>query len=136
MRGGVEDGVANGWGYGHDGGFAGAGGGDVFAIEEDGFDFGEVAEARDTVTGEARICDATVFEFDGFEERAAEALDVCTDDLIAQAVGIDDGAAFEGGDQTHDADAAGIGVDRDLRAGSDVTSLLVSPGDAEAAVCY
>jgi len=40
-----------------------------------------------------------MIKLDGFEERAAETLDIRADDLVAQAVGIDDGAAFESGDR-------------------------------------
>ena len=81
--------------YGHDRRFAGAGGGDVFAIEKDGFDLGNVGEARDTIARKASVGDAAVFEFDGFEERTAEALNDSSDDLVAEAIGIYDGAAFE-----------------------------------------
>ena len=58
-----------------------------------------------------RVFDAAVFELNGFEKRAAEALNVRADDLIAQAVGIDDGSAFECGDETDDLELAGPGVD-------------------------
>ena len=130
--GGVEDGVGDGGSYRHDRGFAGAGGGDVFAVEENGFDFGDVGEARDAIAGEAGVGDAAIFEFDGFEECAAESLNHGADDLIAEAVGIDDGATFEGFDQAHDADGAGSAIHGDFRAGGDVAAFFVSYGDAEA----
>src|SRR5712672_2866686 len=135
LLGGVEDGVADGWGDRHYWRFAGSGGSDVFAIDKDSFDLGDVAEARDAIPGEARISDAAMIELDGFEERAAETLDIRADDLIAQPIGIDDGAAFERGDQAHNPNAVGIIVDRNFRAGGHVTSLLVSSSDAEAASC-
>src|SRR5712672_1285287 len=135
LLGGVEDGVANGWGNRHYRRFAGSGGSDVFAIDKDSLDFGDVAEARDAIPGEARISDAAMVEFDGFEERAAEALDIRADDLIAQPIGIDDGTAFERGDQAHYAHAVCAIVDGDLGARRYVTSLLVSSSDAEAASC-
>ena len=52
------------------------------------------------------IRDAAVLEADGLEERAADALDDGALDLVAQAVGVDDGAALEGGDDAADPDAA------------------------------
>src|SRR5579864_5903513 len=102
----VEDGIADGRGDGHNGRFASTRRSDIFSVEEDRFDFGDVAETRNAIARETRIGDAAVFELNGFEERASESLDVCADDLIAQAVGINDGAALKGGDQTHDADRA------------------------------
>src|SRR5712672_1325289 len=135
LLGGVEDGVADGWGDRHYWRFAGSGGSDVFAIDKDSFDLGDVAEARDAIPGEARIRDAAMIELDGFEERAAETLDIRADHLIAQPIGIDDGAAFECGDQAHYAYAVCAIVDGDLGARRYVTSLLVSSSDAEAASC-
>ena len=97
---GVKERVTDGRGYGHDGSFAGARGRNVFAIEKDRFDHRKVAETWDAIVCKERIFDAAVFELNGFEQSAAESLDVGTDDLIAQTVGIDDGAAFECGDET------------------------------------
>src|ERR1700756_4750535 len=132
----MEDGVADGGCHSHYRRFAGACWSDVFAIEKDGLDVGDVAEARDAVAGEMRIGDAAVLKFDGFKERAAETLNVRADDLIAEAVGIDDGAAFESGDQAHDANCSRVFVHGDFGAGGYVTSLFVSGGDAEAAIFF
>src|SRR5260370_32144083 len=105
----------------------------MFAMEGEGLGFGDMGEARDAVARETRIGDAAVFELDGFEERAAEALNICADDLIAQAIGIDDGAAFERGYEANDADGAGLFVDSNFRAGCHITSLFIATGDSEAA---
>ena len=94
---------------------------------------GHVGEARHAVLREVRVEDLAVLEVDRLEERAAEALDDRALDLVAQAVGVDDGAALEGGDDADDLDAAALPVDRDLGAGGDVAALLGAAGDAEAA---
>src|SRR5262252_8961470 len=72
----VEEGVSDGGRYGHDGSFASAGGGDVFAIKEDRFDLREIVKTRHTIGCEMGILDFAVFELNGFEECAAEALNV------------------------------------------------------------
>lgn len=100
IAGSVEDGVGEGGGDDHNGGFAGASGGNVLAVEEDRFDFGDVRETRNAVASECGVSDAAVFEFDGFEECATKSLDHSADNLIAEAIGIDDRAAFECFDET------------------------------------
>src|SRR5689334_20930358 len=52
--GGVEKSVADGGCNGHDRRFTGPCGGNVLAIEKNGFDLRQVAETRDTVGGKAR----------------------------------------------------------------------------------
>src|SRR5204862_1710733 len=91
----------------HDGCLASSGGGNVFAIEQDGLDFGNIAEARHAVACEVRILYPAVFEFDSFEECAAQPLNHRSDHLVAQTIRVDDGAAFERFNQTHDAHRAG-----------------------------
>src|SRR5262245_5348938 len=98
---GVEKCVPDGGSYGHDGSFAGAGGGNVFAIKENGFDLRQVAKAWNAIRCEMRVLDAAVFELNRFEERAAEALNLGAYDLVAEAVGVDDGAAFKCRDQAY-----------------------------------
>src|SRR5262249_45952932 len=128
---GIEKRVSDSRSYRHDGSLAGAGGGDIFAIEQDGFDCWKIAEARDSIACKMRGLDAAAFEWNGLKQGAAESLDVGADDLVAQAVGIDDGSAFKGSDQAHDLELAGFRAADDLGAGSHVTSLLVSGGDAK-----
>src|ERR1700694_3449935 len=110
---GVKDGVTDGRSDSHDGRFAGPCWSDVFTVEENSFDFGDIAEPRNAIARETWVGDTTVSEFDGFKECAAEALNTCADDLVAQTVGIDDSAAFEGGDKGQDSERTGIFVDSD-----------------------
>src|SRR5882724_2008580 len=124
--GGVEDGVTDGRRHGHDGRFSGTGRRQIFAIKQDGFDFRNIAESRYAIVREMRILDAAVFEFDGFEERAAQTLNHRADDLVAQSVGIDDGAAFECFHQANDAHGAGYAVDGYFRTGDHVAAFLVA----------
>ena len=66
--GGVEDGVADRGSDADDGGFAGSGRRQIFAVDEDGLDFWNVAETRDAVLREVGIRNAAVFRFDRFEQ--------------------------------------------------------------------
>ena len=79
-----------------------------------------------------RILDAAVFEFDGFEERAAQTLNHRADDLIAQSIGIDDGATFECFHQANDAHGAGCAVDGHFCAGGNVAALFEASCETEA----
>ena len=72
------------------------------SIEHD-LNLRRVAEAGKAIALEVRIEDAAVGELDGFEERAADALDDRAHVLVAQAVGIDDGAGLPGADDADDA---------------------------------
>src|SRR5262249_59939289 len=127
----VEKGVAHGGRDGHDGSFACASGGNVFAIKEDSFDLRQVAKTRNAIRCEARIFDAAVFELNRFKEGSAESLNVCADDLVAETIGIDNRAAFKRGDQPNDLKLFGFGVADDFGAGGDVTSLFIARRDAE-----
>src|SRR5437764_9183155 len=69
--GGGEDRVADGGGDGHQGGFAGASGGEVAAVDADCLDLRQIGEARDAVAREARVEDLPVLELHRLEERAA-----------------------------------------------------------------
>src|SRR5579872_7435440 len=51
---------------------------------------------------------------------------------MAKAVGIDDGAAFERGDNTHDAHATAGAIDGDFGTSGDVAALFDAATDAEA----
>jgi len=129
--GGVEQGVTDGGSYGHDGSLAGTRRREVFAIEENRFDGRKIAETRNTIAGEVRILDAAVCKLNRFEQSASESLNVGADDLIAQAVGIDDGATFKSGDQADYPEFGGSGISDDFRASGDITSLFTSGSDAE-----
>src|SRR5260221_14649276 len=82
----VEEGVADGRGDADDGRFAGPRGGKVLPVEEHGFNYRNIFEARDAIFREGGVQDAAIFEVDGFEERAAEAHDVRAFHLVAKAV--------------------------------------------------
>src|SRR5437762_13836632 len=100
--GGVEDGIRNGRSDSHDGSLSCTGGWNVLSIQENHFNFGYIGEVRNAIAREAAIDDAPVIELDGFKERAAETLNHCSYNLVAQAVGIYDRAAFESFDETND----------------------------------
>jgi len=70
----------------------GAGGRQVFSVEEHEVDLRRVHKARHTVLREVRVFYFAVFEEDALEERAANSLHDGSHVLVAQAVGIDDGA--------------------------------------------
>ena len=89
------DGVGDGGSDADDGAFAGAYGGEIFAVDEDGFKLRHVLEARDAILGEMGIEDAAIFELDCLEQRTADAHNVCALYLIAESIGIDDRPAFE-----------------------------------------
>ena len=75
--------------------------------------------------------DAAVFEFNGLKKRAAQPHDVRALNLIAQVVGVDDGAALEGRDHPHNFHLAGLPVHRNFSTGRDVPQLFVSTAHAE-----
>src|SRR6266700_7889458 len=79
-----------------------------------------------------RVLDSAVFKLDGFEERATQPLNDGSDHLVAQTIRVDNGAAFERLDNSHDAHCPGSAVDRDLGAGGNVAALLVARRDTEA----
>src|SRR5205823_144879 len=64
------------------GSFAGAGRGQILAIEQDDLDWGNVLEARHPVLRERAVEDLAVGEPNGFEEGAAQALDEGAFDLV------------------------------------------------------
>ena len=63
----------------------------------------DVLEARHAVALHRAVQDRAVGELDRLEQRAAEALHDAAFDLIVQAIGIDDRAAFERDDERVDA---------------------------------
>ena len=103
----------------------------VFAIEQNGLEHGHIAEAGNAVSREASVQDATVFEFNRLEERAAQPHDVRAFNLIAQVVRVDDGSALEGRDHPHHLHLAGLPVHRNFSTGRDVPQLFVSAAHAE-----
>src|SRR2546425_13178875 len=78
-----------------------------------------------------RVLDAAVFKFDGLEERSTQPLNHRASHLVAQAIRIDDGAAFERFDQSRDAHDARSLFHRYFREGRYVTALLKTAGDSE-----
>src|ERR1039458_2793845 len=73
--GGVEHGVRNGRSYDHDGGFPGAGGGKVGAVEQVDVQLGHVLEARDLVFSERGIQHFTVLKAHLFAQGGSETHD-------------------------------------------------------------
>src|SRR5580700_8240862 len=73
---GVEDGVADRWGYPHDRCFAGTCRWKILAIQEDSFDIRDVPETRNAIARKTRIRNAAILEFDGFEKRPAQSLNI------------------------------------------------------------
>ncbi len=67
-----------------------------------------------------------------FEQRAAESHDVCADDLMAQSIGIDDGAAFERGDDANHANLFARLIDGDFGEGCQVAAFFKPAAHAEA----
>src|ERR1700676_1570753 len=78
-----------------------------------------------------RILDAPVFKGDGFEKPSTQPLNHCADDLIAQAVRIDDRAALERLHKPYHAHVAGYAIDRDLGTSGHVASLFRSARQAK-----
>src|SRR5215472_3124064 len=130
--GGVEQSVPNGRSDGHNGRLARASRWNVFPVEENRLDFGHIAESRHAISCKTRIQDATVLEFNGFEERPAETLNNRANNLIAQTIRIDNGAAFERFGDLHDAHATGSTIDSNFSASCDITTLLKAAGDPKA----
>src|SRR5712691_1541881 len=129
--GGVKNGIADGRRHGHDRRLAGAGGRNIFTIQQDGFDFRHVAEARHAIARETRILDAPVFKFDGFKERPAEPLNHRANHLVAQSIRVDDSAALERFDKPDYADSARLLAYHNFRAGRHVTALLIAAREPE-----
>ena len=71
----VVNGIADGRGDGADRRFSGAGGGQVFTIDEDDVEVGDVAESWHGIARENRCVDPALGEADALEERATESLD-------------------------------------------------------------
>src|SRR5688572_13397468 len=105
--GGVKQSVGDGGGDTDNGGFAGADGWQVCAIDEDGFDLWNVFETRDVVLGELRVEDFAALESHLLGQRAAETLDDAAFDLGLEISGILNGSAFEGFSHFSDLEGAG-----------------------------
>ena len=95
------------------------------------FDPRNVAKTWHAILRKTRIADTAVFKLDGFKQCATQSHDICADDLVAQAVRIDDGAAFERGDDAHHADVARVLLDGDFRAGCHVAIFFHTTADPE-----
>ena len=134
--GGGENGVAHGRRDADNGRLPGPGGGNVLAVQEHDFDFGQVGEARDAVVGEARVGDLAVFKFNGLEQSAAQAHDEGAFDLVFEMVGIDHRAAIKGADGAEDLDDAALLVGQHFDAGGQVRAFLGADGQAEAAAGF
>src|SRR6266851_2342712 len=78
-----------------------------------------------------RILDAAIFKFDGFEESAAKSLNHRANHLVAQTIGVDDGATLERFDQAHDLNGARFFIHCYFRERRYKTALLVTASDSE-----
>src|SRR5262249_43404427 len=130
--GGVEQGVANGRGHGHDGSLTGAGRRDVFAVEKYRFDFRHVGKARNAKARKTGVENTAVFEFDGFEQRAPETLDHGADHLVAETIRIHNGATFKGFHEANHSDRTGRSIDGDFRTRGDIAALFVADRQSKA----
>src|SRR5208282_4809069 len=65
--------------------------------------------------------------------RAAQAHDQCSFHLVFEVVGVDDGAAFEGGEGADHFDGAAVLVGQNLGAGRQVGAFFGADGEANAA---
>src|SRR5207249_5167867 len=104
---------------------------DVLAIQQNRFDFRDVAESRQAISCEMRILNAAVFEFDGLEERPSQPLNHRANDLVAQTIRIDNRAAFERLDQAYHTHRSRSLVHHYFGERCDVTALLVTARDSE-----
>jgi hypothetical protein len=118
--------------HAHDRRLARAGGGQVLSVEDHDVQIGHIGESRNPVLREARVVDPAVPEAHRLEERTADPLEDGPFDLVAEPVGIHDGAALERRDQAPDANAPGLRIELDLRARRRVAPLLAPSGDPAA----
>src|SRR5262249_11469266 len=107
-----------------DGGFAGAEPGLAGAVEQDGVERGDVAEAEDRVALPVGGGDAEAVERDLLAQRPARGLDEAALELVDDAVGIDDLAGVGGDRAAHETDGGGRVVDGELD-GDGAPALLV-----------
>src|SRR4051794_12805429 len=91
---GRKDGVADRGRQADEPGFAGAGGGQIFAVQQYDLDFRSVAEARNALLREVGFLKAAVQKKNLFKKRPADALHDGARELVPEAVWVDDGAAF------------------------------------------
>src|SRR5260370_38644578 len=77
----VENGVANGRRDAQHGRLTSACGWNVFPVDQDGFNFGHIAEARHAIAREVRIRNSAILEFDRFEKPPAHPLNNCANRL-------------------------------------------------------
>ena len=130
LAGGGEDGVGDGGTGDEDAGFAEAVG-LVVAFDEMGFERRGFGDAEDAVVVEVLLLDCAVADGNGFFEDRAEGKEHAAFELMARAVGVDDLAAVDGGDEAIDTD--GVALDRDFGDLSEI-GVVGGAGDATAAV--
>lgn len=93
----MVDGVSDGCGGRTLGGFAGAKGGLVGAVDDEDFDAGRLVHVEDGVGGPVAAGDVMLVEADLFQECPAGGLGHAAFDLIFDAVEIDDFAGVDDG---------------------------------------
>src|ERR1051326_562594 len=82
-----------------------------------------------------RIEDASVGKVDSFEQRAANALDNCAGNLVAQAVRIDHRSAIKGLHHADDLYFSHAAIHGAFTARGKIAALFESTGNAESVIC-
>jgi len=131
---GGKDGVANGGSQTDQTGFARACRRQVLAVDEHDLNLRRVTEPGNAVLREVGVQNAAIGKEDSLEECAAHALNNGARKLIAQAVGIHNGAAIPRLNGAADAHFLASWIDLYFCAGSNVASLVHSAGNAKAAL--
>jgi hypothetical protein len=131
LPGGVEDRVGDGRRDGDDGGFAGACGLEILAVEQDHICFGNVPEAGHTVSRESRVGQPPLSELNLLAQRRAEAHHDAAFHLSAQVGGVQDRPAFEGLDNLDQPRRTALPVHVHLNAGCHHGVLLGAAGQAD-----
>src|SRR6185312_4861031 len=131
----VEDGVRDGGGGERDRGFSGAGCRGFGRLHDDDFDFGHfVAEIEHRVADPIGGSDVARIPLHLFNEGAAHALEDAAFRLVAETVGIGDGAGVDGDDKAFRPDFASLLVYVDIgdHGGVAVAAFVVHTGEAAA----
>ena len=136
---GIENRVAYRGRQANDRSFACAGRRNIFISCEHDFDCRNILETRHLIIRESGVENTAIFKLDRFEQSAADGHGDRAFDLILQVQWIYDGAAIERFDYAHDSNFSGLvsgrrPIDRDLRAGGNISVLFKAACDAEAPI--
>src|ERR1700686_5387287 len=89
----------------------------IFAVEQDSLKHGNIAEAWHAIFRHPAVQNLSVLEFNRFEKRAAQSLNIGSFDLIAQIIGIHNCAALKRGNHANYLHVARLAIDVDLGEG-------------------